>query len=73
MAKEITALRLGTIHNIHFLLSLMREMRAAIAAGRFAELRTAFLARYRPSNQEVRHEQRQLRELRRQAALTGHS
>jgi queuine tRNA-ribosyltransferase len=72
MAKEITALRLGTIHNIHFLLSLMREIRAAIADGRFANLRAAFLDRYRISNQAVRHEQRQLRELRRQTAMTGH-
>ena len=28
MAKEILGLRLNTLHNIHFLLELMRDMRA---------------------------------------------
>lgn len=66
-AGEITALRLGTIHNVHFLLDLMRRVRAAIAAGSFEDLRAAFLERYQISNQEVRHEQRR----RRRAALVS--
>ena len=33
-AREILALRLGTIHNLHFYLALMRRMRAAILADR---------------------------------------
>jgi queuine tRNA-ribosyltransferase len=66
-AGEITALRLGTIHNVHFLLSLMAAIRAAIAAGAFEGLRAAFQERYRISNQDVRHEQRS----RRQAAVLG--
>ncbi len=65
-ANEITALRLGTIHNVHFLLQLMRDIRTAIENGRFDDLAATFLARYRISNQEVRHEQRQ----RRRASLT---
>lgn len=68
-ANEITALRLGTIHNVHFLLTLMRDIRAAITDKRFDELAATFLERYQISNQEVRHEQRQ----RRRAALTGAS
>ncbi len=60
-AGEITALRLGTIHNVHFMLELMRRIRAAIAAGRFAEFRAGFLARYRITDQAKRHEQRELR------------
>jgi queuine tRNA-ribosyltransferase len=32
-AGEISALRLGTIHNVHFMLELMRQIRAAIEAG----------------------------------------
>lgn len=60
-ANEITALRLGTIHNVHFLLKLMADIRAAIVEKRFDELRAAFLERYRISNQEVRHEQRRRR------------
>jgi len=57
-ANEITALRLGTIHNLHFMLTLMSQIREAIAAGRFDDFRAAFLARYQISNQQVRHEQR---------------
>ncbi len=60
-AGEVTALRLGTIHNIHYIQELMRSIRAAIEAGTYAELRTAFHARYRISNQEVRHQQREKR------------
>ncbi len=36
-AGEILGVRLLTIHNVHALCSFMREMRGAIAAGRFAE------------------------------------
>ncbi len=57
-AKEITGLRLGTIHNVHFLLRLMAQIREAIQEGRFQEFRAAFLERYRISDQRVRHEQR---------------
>ncbi len=57
-AKEITGLRLGTIHNVHFLLRLMEQIREAIQAGRFQEFREAFLERYRISDQQARHEQR---------------
>ncbi len=60
-AGEITALRLGTIHNVTFMLSLMREVRAAIAAGRFGEFRSSFLARFRITDQATRHAQRELR------------
>lgn len=67
-AGEISALRLGTIHNIHFMLELMRAIRAAIAGGRFADFRSAFLARYRITDQATRHEQRALRAASRSAA-----
>ncbi|MFQ6117349.1 MAG: tRNA guanosine(34) transglycosylase Tgt [Candidatus Bipolaricaulia bacterium] len=43
-AKEILAMRLATIHNLYFLESLMRQIRAAIAEGRFAELRREWLS-----------------------------
>lgn len=36
-AEELTALRLTTIHNLHFMLNLMREARAAILGNHFAE------------------------------------
>ena len=38
MAKEILAMRLTTIHNLHFLESLMRQIRSAIKQRRLAEL-----------------------------------
>jgi queuine tRNA-ribosyltransferase len=58
-AGEISALRLGTIHNVQFMLDLMRQIRNALATGTFADFRTEFLARYQISNQTVRHEQRE--------------
>jgi queuine/archaeosine tRNA-ribosyltransferase len=36
----------------------MRQIRAAIAAGAFADFRTSFLSQYQISNQQTRHEQR---------------
>lgn len=42
---EMLGARLNTIHNLHFYLKLMRDIRAAIEAGRFAEFDRAFRAR----------------------------
>jgi len=36
---EMTGMRLATIHNIHFFLNLMREMRVAILEDRFLEMK----------------------------------
>ncbi len=41
-AGEILGARLNTIHNLPYYLQLMREMRAAIDAGRFSEFRQRF-------------------------------
>lgn len=38
-AQELTAYRLATIHNVFFMLNLMREMRDAIRQNRFSELK----------------------------------
>lgn len=46
-AEEILGLRLVTLHNLHFYLSLMRKMRSAILDGTFAEFRREFVAGYR--------------------------
>ncbi|BDG60800.1 tRNA guanosine(34) transglycosylase Tgt [Caldinitratiruptor microaerophilus] len=43
-ADEILGMRLCTIHNLHFLLRLMEDIRQAIAAGRLAALRRDFYA-----------------------------
>jgi queuine tRNA-ribosyltransferase len=45
---EILAAMLATRHNLFFLESLMKKLRAAIAAGRFAAVAAAFLETYQP-------------------------
>ncbi len=44
-AGEVLALRLGTIHNLHFYLNLMRDVRASLEQGRFGEFKKEFLAK----------------------------
>ena len=46
MANEILAHILLTTHNVHFLLELMRQVRAAIENGRFRSFADEFLAHY---------------------------
>ncbi len=58
-AGEILGLHLATLHNVRFMIRLMTEIRAHIAAGTFAGFRERFLAEYQLSNQEVRHAQRE--------------
>lgn len=41
-ANEITGSRLNTLHNLHFYLTIMQEMRDAIATGRFESWREQF-------------------------------
>ena len=48
-AEEILGLRLISLHNLHFYLSLLRAVRAAILEGRFAEFRRDFVSNYRPN------------------------
>jgi queuine tRNA-ribosyltransferase len=42
-AQEMLAYRLATIHNLHFLLELMREMRTAIREDRFLKLKKQWM------------------------------
>ena len=70
-AGEVTALRLGTIHNIHYLLDLMRQIHQAIAADQLDDLRAEFYSRYRIPNQTVRHEQRARRKRTRRRTRNG--
>lgn len=60
-AGELTALRLGTIHNVTFMQQLMKQCQAAITSGTFGEFRQEFLSRYQISNQTARHAQREKR------------
>ena len=47
--EEILGLRMVSVHNSHMYLKLMADVRAAIAAGTFAEFRREFVANYVPT------------------------
>jgi queuine tRNA-ribosyltransferase len=51
--------RLGTIHNIRFMLRLATQLRTAIIEGRYAQFRDEFLAHYIPASEQVRAAQRE--------------
>ncbi len=61
MAKEILGIRLATLHNLHFMMNLMREIRDAILAGTFAALKKEFLANYEIVPHEARQRNREAR------------
>ncbi|MCB0255635.1 MAG: tRNA guanosine(34) transglycosylase Tgt [Anaerolineae bacterium] len=61
-AGEILGLRLATLHNLHFMLRFMEDIRANIAAGTFAEFKQSFLASYRPADQDARARERAVRQ-----------
>ena len=48
-ANEILGLRMVSVHNSHLYLKVMTEVRAAIAAGTFADFCHEFIANYKPS------------------------
>ena len=52
VAEELLAYTLATTHNLHFILSMMNRMRAAIGAGNLAELKAQVLGRLRASTSE---------------------
>ena len=49
-AGEILGLRLLSLHNLHFFLTLMKQTRSAIEADRFSEYKDQFIARYKAHN-----------------------
>ncbi|MBL9117315.1 MAG: tRNA guanosine(34) transglycosylase Tgt [Verrucomicrobiaceae bacterium] len=51
--NEILGLRLITLHNLHFYLSLAAKARAAIQQGCFAEFRADFVAGYQTKNTDT--------------------
>jgi queuine tRNA-ribosyltransferase len=56
-AGELLALHLATVHNVHFTLRLMREIRAHITEGTFTPFRRRFTTEYRLPDQGTRHAQ----------------
>jgi len=58
-ADELLGLRLASIHNLHFLLDLVRGARQAILDGRFPAYKRDFLGAYRSTDQAVRIAQKE--------------
>ena len=58
-AEEYLYYRLGTIHNIHFMLRLAAQLREAISTGSYPAFRDEFLATYIPASEQVREAQRE--------------
>ncbi len=54
IAKEILALRLTTLHNLHFMLETMRQIRQTIIDGTFTAFKQDFLNDYQPVPEERR-------------------
>ena len=50
--NEILAMRLNTLHNLHFYLQLMRDSRDAILAGNFSAFRQTRLQQWRSAQQQ---------------------
>ncbi|MBM2831893.1 MAG: tgt [Dehalococcoidia bacterium] len=69
--EELLAYRLATLHNLHFLLGLVREARDAIVNGTFPFFRKEFHSRYRTTSEEVRLEQKRRGLAERQARTSG--
>jgi len=72
-AEEILGLRLNTIHNLYFLLDLMRRIRAAILEGNFAALKENFLSQYVPIADDSRQRNRNLAHRRGKSIRGGQS
>ncbi len=53
MNNEVLGLRLNTIHNLHFYLSFMDNMREAIARGRLSSFKKEFFERYGGGHEEI--------------------
>jgi len=56
---ELLAYRLATIHNLGFINNLMYKMRSAIVNGTFSSFRDNFLANYKPTDEQIRLNQKQ--------------
>jgi queuine tRNA-ribosyltransferase len=54
-AGEVLGQTLASIHNLHFYLKLMEDIRAAIAEGRFLPFKHGFLEAYQRQSKKSRH------------------
>ena len=60
-AKELLGLRLASIHNLRFVLSLMERIRVAILEDRFGAFQREFMDAYKPANEAARQQQSEQR------------
>ena len=58
-SDELLAYRLATIHNLSFISGLMRQIKSAILNGTFSAFKDNFLANYKPTDEQIRLEQKQ--------------
>lgn len=58
-AEEQLYFRLGSIHNIRFMLRLANQLRESIINGTYPAFQETFLARYVPASEKVREAQRE--------------
>jgi queuine tRNA-ribosyltransferase len=58
-SEELLALRLATIHNLHFIHKLTGKIRSAILDGTFSAFRDNFRASYQPTDEQTRVSQKQ--------------
>jgi len=56
---ELLACRLATIHNLTFIHNLMQKIRGAILDSTFSSFKANFLARYKPTDEQLRISQKQ--------------
>jgi len=57
--EELLGYRLATIHNLSFINNLMHKVRDAILNGTFSSFRDNFRAGYKPTDEQVRLDQKQ--------------
>lgn len=58
-SDELLALRLATVHNLRFIANLVKKIRSTVLDGTFSDFRRDFLARYVPTDEEKRVDQKQ--------------
>jgi len=57
-SQELLSYRLATIHNLTFMSNLMSKIRGAIIDGTFNSFRDDFLSGYRPTDEQIRLDQK---------------
>ena len=56
---ELLAYRLATIHSLNFISDLLRQIKSAILSGTFSAFKDNFLANYKPTDEQIRLDQKQ--------------